>query len=138
MFNEYIKRQHVCISVYELFDWWDRLDSDPDNAFDLFTEFLEQAEDTLDINPPTFEDYEDYDNYIKVDLDDDTLFESDYDEFSKRTNDAYKKVKKSDSKPLSSDEFLKELDDWINDNDEDNTSIAYNPYNWNIKGLRGR
>ena len=56
MFNKYIKTQYVCISVSELFDWWDRLDSDPDNAFELFTEFLENAEDTLDVKPNVVDD----------------------------------------------------------------------------------
>ena len=71
MFNKYIETQHVCISVSEVFDWWDRLDAlkdTPEKAFDLFTEFLEQAEDTLDIDPKIFEDDVSRDEYVKVDL----------------------------------------------------------------------
>ena len=71
MFNKYIETQHVCISVSEVFDWWDRLDAlkdTPEKAFDLFKEFLEQAEDTLDIDPKIFEDDLSRDEYVKVDL----------------------------------------------------------------------
>jgi len=130
MFNKYIKTQHVCISVSELFHWWDRLDSDPDNAFELFTEFLEKAEDTLEVNLDSFDD----DDFVPLTVkSEDDLFEADYDEFAKRTNAAYKRVKEEDKELLSSDEFLEELNDWTKNN---NNTLAYNPYNWNVKKVK--
>ena len=128
MFNKYIKTQYVCISVSELFDWWDRLDSNPDNAFELFTEFLENAEDTLEVEPGTVTDEEFVP--LKVCCEED-LFDSNYDEFSKRTNDAYKRMKNDDSKWLNANEFINELDSWTEDCD----NITYNPYGWNIKAI---
>lgn len=69
MFNKYIETQHVCISVSEVFDWWDRLDAlkdTPEKAFDLFTEFLEKAEDELEIDDDTIKEILDNDESLEV------------------------------------------------------------------------
>lgn len=69
MFNKYIETQHVCISVSELFDWWDRLDAlkdTPEKAFDLFTEFLEKAEDELELSDDIKRELEENSNEMKI------------------------------------------------------------------------
>ena len=42
-------KQIISFDVDELFDWWDRLDENPNEAFNLFTNFLENAEDLLEV-----------------------------------------------------------------------------------------
>lgn len=52
MKQKWKKEQFIEISASELFTWWDWLDSlkeEPEKAFDLFTQFLEQCEDQLEI-----------------------------------------------------------------------------------------
>jgi len=101
--------------------------SDPDNAFELFTEFLENAEDTLDVKPNVVDD-----DFVPLTVCcEEDLFDSNYDEFSKRTNDAYKRMKDDDSKWLNVDEAINEIDSWT----EDCSNITYNPYDWNIKEI---
>lgn len=52
MKQKWKEEQFIEISASELFTWWDWLDSlkeTPEEAFGLFTKFLEQCEDQLEI-----------------------------------------------------------------------------------------
>lgn len=52
MKQKWKKEQFIEISASELFTWWDWLDSykdEPEKAFDLFTKFLQECEDQLEI-----------------------------------------------------------------------------------------
>lgn len=66
--------QYILISTETLFQWWDWLDAlenEPEQAFYLFTQFLEACEDELEIHPEfvkkiesmTEEDFVPLDNY---------------------------------------------------------------------------
>ena len=54
MKQKWDKTQYIELTMDELFVWWDWLDSlkdTPEKAFDLFTKFLEQCEDQLELHP---------------------------------------------------------------------------------------
>lgn len=47
-------KQYILISTDTLFQWWDWLDAlenEPEQAFYLFTQFLEACEDELELSP---------------------------------------------------------------------------------------
>lgn len=63
----------VEISSSELFTWWDWLDSledTPEKAFDLFTKFLEECEDTMYC---CNDEYLEETHFIRLDNDDKNL-----------------------------------------------------------------
>lgn len=150
MFNKFIKTQHVCISVDELFQWWDRLDKNPDDAFDLFTSFLEEAEDTLELDQDFIKSINE-EKFVPLDCDDyetcDTIqenintltyalnglkevksnLESD-EEFRQRTSEALEHYEKQEHKPIP----VKKFEDLFDVKEEDCTNF-HNPYGWKVK-----
>ena len=74
-------KQYVVISVDTLFQWWDWLDAlenEPEQAFYLFTQFLEACEDELELHPDVVKELEelDRDDFVPIDVEDlDDLFD---------------------------------------------------------------
>lgn len=111
MFNKFIKTQHVCISISELFDWWDKLDKNPDKAYELFTSFLESAEDTLEMDPSYYESLKNLNREDFVPLCEEELKQN-----------------------------IKDLKDSLDNNNGQydikiNPKMFYNPYNWKIRKI---
>ena len=149
MFNKFIKTQHVCISLDELFQWWDKLDKNPDDAFDLFTSFLEEAEDTLELDPDFIKSINE-EKFVPLDCDDyetcDTIQENintltsalnglnevksnleEDEEFRQRTVEALEHYEQ-EHKP----NLVKEYKDLFNVKEDDCTDF-HKPYGWKIK-----
>ena len=62
------KKQHICISMDELFAWQDKLDeieNDKSQAWDLFNEFLDQMESHLELSPKFIKEMEEIKNESK-------------------------------------------------------------------------
>lgn len=74
-------KQYVVISVDTLFQWWDWLDAlenEPEQAFYLFTQFLEACEDELELHPDVIKELDelDRDDFVPIDVEDlDDLFD---------------------------------------------------------------
>lgn len=74
-------KQYVVISVDTLFQWWDWLDAlenEPEQAFYLFTQFLEACEDELELHPDLIKELDelDRDDFVPIDVEDiDDLFD---------------------------------------------------------------
>lgn len=74
-------KQYILISVDTLFQWWDWLDAlenEPEQAFYLFTQFLETCEDELELHPDVIKEMEelDRDEFVPLELKDiDDLFD---------------------------------------------------------------
>jgi len=82
MNNTWIEgKQYVVISVDTLFQWWDWLDAlenEPEQAFYLFTQFLEACEDELELHPDVIKELEelDRDDFVPIHVEDlDDLFD---------------------------------------------------------------
>lgn len=73
MYQKWIPQQHIVLSMDEVFCWWDKLDAledTPEKAFDLFTKFLEECEDQLELNPDFIEELERLDkdkDFVSID-----------------------------------------------------------------------
>lgn len=63
MFQKYIDgKQHICFDIYELFKWQDKLDAIEDQqhpAWQLFDQFLWNAEGLLEFSPAFIAQMED-------------------------------------------------------------------------------
>ena len=76
------KKQYICFSIDELFSWQDRLDeleNDKSEAWDLFDDFLNEAESHLKYSEEFIKEMEeihkkvesgDYSDFVKVDFED--------------------------------------------------------------------
>lgn len=76
------KKQYICFSIDELFSWQDRLDeleNDKSEAWDLFDDFLNEAESHLEYSEEFIKEMEeihkkvksgDYSDFVKVDFED--------------------------------------------------------------------
>ena len=88
MIQRYInKKQYVCFDINELFAWQDALDEiekEPSKAWNLFNDFLDEAENQLEYSEEFIKEMEeihkkvesgDYSDFVKVDLFDDEISE---------------------------------------------------------------
>lgn len=76
------KKQYICFSINELFYWQDRLDeveNDKSKAWELFDDFLNEAENQLEYSEEFIKEMEeihkkvesgDYSDFVKVDFED--------------------------------------------------------------------
>ncbi len=75
------KKQYICFSIDELFVWQDSLDEiekEPSKAWNLFNDFLDEAENQLEYSEEFLKEMEeihkkvengDYSDFVEVDFD---------------------------------------------------------------------